>query len=128
MSNSIARRVLVVDDNRKAADSVKTLLELMGHHAAVAYGGELALSVARSFSPEVVLLDLAMPEPDGFEVAQKLREILGEAVKIVALSGFDPEQFLPAFNQAGFDGYILKPATADRLEQTLKQHQTPPPN
>jgi DNA-binding response OmpR family regulator len=113
------KRVLIVDDNQVAADSVARLLQFMGHETAVAYDGETAVVTARSFAPEAVLLDLALPGQDGFGVAHELREMYGESVRIVALSGFDQRHFPTAFREARFDAHILKPATAEVLERVL---------
>jgi CheY-like chemotaxis protein len=113
------RRILIVDDNPIAADSVAKLLEFMGHATAVAYDGVTAVNVARVFNPDAVLLDLAMPGEDGFGIAYELREMFGTSLRLVALSGFARDQFPTAFGDAGFDAHILKPATAETLERVL---------
>jgi len=71
------RRVLLADDNRDAADSLALLLSIEGHEVRVAYGGAAALSLAQSFRPEVALLDIGMPDVDGYQVARALRATPG---------------------------------------------------
>ncbi len=109
-------RVLVVDDNRDIANSVASLLRLLGHTVLAAYDGRTALVAARDFTPDTVLLDLMMPDMDGFEVARKLREMEAlKAVKIVALTGFSQPAYIEATEAAGFDLHLTKPATAQEL-------------
>lgn len=119
MSDSTSRRVLVVDDNRDAADMVASLLSLLGHEVLTAYDGRSALAQARDFQPDVVLVDLVMSGMDGFEFARQLRE-LGDRdelkpLKIVALTGFGQPPVLAATDAAGFDAHITKPATVETL-------------
>src|SRR5260370_21908981 len=85
------RRILVVDDNADAADSLGMLLQVRGDEVRVAYDGLEALELAGKFNPEVVLLDIGMPKISGYDVARRLREMSGDAVFIVAISGWGPE-------------------------------------
>ena len=84
-----ALRVLVVDDNRDAADSLAHMLELMGHHVEVAYAGFKALRSGGDLDPDLVLLDIGLPEIDGYEVARRLRAQRQRAgLRLVALTGY----------------------------------------
>lgn len=110
------RRVLVVDDNADAAWLVAEMLGVHGHTARVAKGGADALSAVKVFSPEVVFLDLSMPDVDGFQVAVELRRTPGlETVRIVALSAWGDDAFRARSAAAGFDAHLAKPAPIAEL-------------
>src|SRR5205085_1706595 len=88
-----SHRVLVVDDNRDIANSVAALLRLLGHTVLPAYDGATALALAGNFNPDVAILDIVMPEMDGFEVARQLRKLpTPKPIKIVALTALDEVQ------------------------------------
>jgi two-component system CheB/CheR fusion protein len=113
-------RVLVADDNRDLVDSLCLLLELLRHQARGVYGGAAALEAARTFRPHVVLLDLGLPDLDGFAVARRLRtEAQLDGVLLVALTGWTREQDRQRAREAGFDHYLLKPVTTADLERLL---------
>jgi CheY-like chemotaxis protein len=116
-----ARRVLIVDDNRDAADALAQLLRLEGHDAEVAYGGMQALQSAHRQRPDLVLLDLGMPGMDGFEVARRLRAELGDEprLRIVALTGWGQDADRQRTAAASFDGHLLKPPSAAELQAVL---------
>ncbi len=113
-------RVLVVDDHRDVANTVATLLKLLGHKVELAYDGPTALQLASEFCPDTVFLDLVMPDMDGFAVARQLRYLscMREA-KIIALTAFTQPAFLQATNDAGFSALITKPASAEELSRAL---------
>lgn len=113
-------RVLVVDDNRDAADSLADLLELLGHEAKVAYDGPAALELARELQPTLVLLDIGLPGMNGFEVARALRsEPHGQGITIVALSGYGRASDKELSRQAGFDDHLVKPVAIEALHGLL---------
>jgi CheY-like chemotaxis protein len=117
------RRVLVVDDNRDAADSTGTLLLLWGHQVKVAYDGESALAVAREYRPDVCLLDLGMPGMNGYQVAQCLRQESGlRGIQLVAMTGFDQEADRQLSRDAGFDSYLVKPVELAALQEVLTRN------
>jgi signal transduction histidine kinase/ActR/RegA family two-component response regulator len=117
-----SRRVLVVDDNVDAAQSLKLLLELWGHEVRVAHDGHAAVEAARAFGPEVVLLDLGLPGPDGYEVARRLRELPGgEAACLVALTGYGREEDRSRSAEAGLQAHLVKPADPATLRGLLTQ-------
>jgi CheY-like chemotaxis protein len=113
-------RILVVDDNRDAADSTGMLLLLWGHKSRVAYDGPSALTAAREFRPDVCLLDLGMPGMSGYQLAERLRQEpdLAGAV-LVALTGFDREGDRESVQAAGFDDHLVKPVEMSGLRDIL---------
>jgi PAS domain S-box-containing protein len=114
------RRVLVVDDNLDTADSLGMLLERSGHEVTVVYSADKALDVAAEFQPEVVLLDIGLPEMDGYEVARRLRLDSGlKGVKLIALTGYGQNSDLQRAKEAGFDYHLVKPAGLDKIEELL---------
>jgi signal transduction histidine kinase/CheY-like chemotaxis protein len=104
------RRVLIVDDNVDAADSLAMVLKLEGHSVEQAYAAGEALRIAAAFEPEIVLLDIGLPEVDGYEIARRLREIPAlRAVKLVALTGYGQAEDRARTHAAGFDLHLVKP-------------------
>jgi CheY-like chemotaxis protein len=113
-------RVLVVDDNADAADSLAMLLAAAGHVTCVAYDGQAAMERARTFSPTAILLDLGMPGIDGFEVARRIRGLPGgEQIVLIALTGWGQERDRHRTSAAGFDVHLVKPVTASDLQTAL---------
>ena len=114
------RRVLVVDDNRDSADSMTLLLRALGHEARACYRGEEALALVPTFDPEVVLLDIALPGIDGYEVARRLRGTRrGSALVLAAMSGFGRDEDRRLAREAGFDHHLVKPVDRELLETLL---------
>ena len=110
------RRVLVVDDNPDAVDSLSDLLRIEGHEVRPAYGGEQALECAREFRPDVAFIDLNMPGLDGFEVARRIRaESWGKPMMLVALTGMGQQSEVEQTRQAGYDYHLTKPALPDQV-------------
>ena len=116
----VPRRILVVDDNADAARALDALLRSLGHETSVAYGGAQALSMAVEFRPDVVLLDIGMPDVDGYEVARQLRSLENQpAFRIVAVTGWGQEPDRQKAREAGFDWHLVKPVDANELMQIL---------
>ncbi|MGZ8272712.1 MAG: PAS domain S-box protein [Burkholderiaceae bacterium] len=114
------RRVLIVDDNRDAADTLAALLDVMGQDVRVAYDGRTALKDAEEFKPTLVLLDIGMPTMDGYEVAAGLRALqLDSRPVLVALTGFGQASDRQRSAQAGFDLHVVKPISPETLAQVL---------
>jgi PAS domain S-box-containing protein len=113
-------RVLVVDDNRDAAETLAALLDVMGHAAPIANDGPQALRMMRSFRPQVVFLDIGMPGMSGYEVAAEIRRdrAFDDAI-LVALTGWGGELDRARSASAGFDEHLTKPATIAAIEQVL---------
>jgi signal transduction histidine kinase/ActR/RegA family two-component response regulator len=115
-------RVLVVDDNRDAADSLGVLLGFLGYVVEVAHDGLGALRAVERFRPALVLLDLGMPEMDGYEVARRLRaQPDGQGLVIVALTGWGQEEDRLRSRQAGFDHHLVKPTDIDALQRLFAE-------
>jgi CheY-like chemotaxis protein len=113
-------RVLVVDDNRDAADSLAILLEIGGHAVGVAHDGPAALELAQSFLPDVVLLDIGMPGMNGYEVAMRLRAIPAHhGALLVALTGWGQDEDKRRAMAAGFDHHLTKPVDSAALGLVL---------
>jgi two-component system CheB/CheR fusion protein len=114
------RRILVVDDNRDAADSLAVFLSADGHEARTAYDGPEALEAARAYRPEAVLLDIGMPGMDGYEVARRLRQEPGlERALLVALTGYGQESDRRRSREAGIDYHLVKPVEPEELRALL---------
>jgi CheY-like chemotaxis protein len=115
-----ARRVLVVDDNRDAAESLAELLELWGSTVQVAFNGTEALSAAAGFRPEVVLLDIGLPDTDGYEVARRLRQRKDlHGVLLAAVTGYGQAEDRQRAREAGFDLHLTKPVDPELLRDLL---------
>lgn len=126
-AGSTARRVLVVDDNQDSADMMQMALELRGHVVATAYDGQSALAMVEQFHPEVVLLDIGLPDLDGYELAERLGQHPNACkARLVAVTGWGEMDHARAGAQ-GFAAHLVKPvdasdvldlvATAPRHEQ-----------
>src|SRR5262249_19154461 len=109
---------LIVDDDPNSAETLATLVRLWGYEARAANDGPSALAEARTFRPEVVLLDLTMPGMDGYDVARRL--VLGpDDALLVAVTGHDDEEDRRRAFEAGFDAHIAKPLDLPILERLL---------
>ncbi len=115
----LARRILIVEDDPTVCRSLTSLLQSRGHTVSIAADGQTALDQVRSLAPQVVLLDLGLPDMDGFEVARRLRVEHGPALQLVALSGYGSPQDLARGKAAGIDQHLLKPVDLARLEAVL---------
>lgn len=114
--------ILVVDDNRDAAETLAALLSMDGHRVCVAYNGPHALEVARREAPEVIFLDLGLPGIDGFEVARQMRKLPGlESAMLVALSGYAQAEDRAATQNSGFDEHLAKPADLAQVYEVLER-------
>jgi PAS domain S-box-containing protein len=116
----VAQRVLVVDDNVDAACSLELLLRSLGHETRVAHDGATALQAASDFEPDIVLLDIGMPDLDGYEVARRLRaQRNGRNIRIVAVTGWGQDADRERSREAGFDVHLVKPVGSDELARAL---------
>jgi CheY-like chemotaxis protein len=114
------RRVLVVDDNHDARDSLGDLLVLSGHEVRVARSGPQAIELAREFRPDVALLDIGLPGMSGYELAGRLRaEPFGPTLLLVALTGYGQDEDRRRTREAGFDHHLTKPADLRQLAGLL---------
>ena len=126
-SGTICRKILVADDNEDAANTLAMLLRLGGHDVRTAHGGEAALTVADEFQPEFALLDIGMPDLDGYEVARRLRVTdTGRNVRLIALTGRGQEEDKRRAREAGFDHHLTKPVSPQMLDTLLIERRRRP--
>lgn len=104
-----ALSILVVDDNRDAADSLHDVLEVHGHEVLAAYDGEAAVELIRTRNPQVALVDIGMPNVDGYEVARRVRELDGARPILVAVTGWGSQSDKQQAKEAGYDYHLTKP-------------------
>ncbi len=121
-----ALKVLIVDDNQDAAQSVAQLIRLLGHHIEVAHDGETALTLAPAFEPDLVLLDIGLPGMDGYQVVRLLKPAAKRGTRFVALTGYGTEESRRQSREAGFDEHVVKPVSVHALENILSRatHET----
>jgi PAS domain S-box-containing protein len=116
------RRVLVVDDNRDSAASMMMMLKLLGHEVVSAHDGIEAVGAAKSFHPEVILMDVGMPRLNGLEATHLIRaQPWGQSVVIIALTGWGQENDKSRSQEAGCDGHLVKPVNLSDLEKVLTE-------
>lgn len=120
--NTAALRTLVVDDDRDTADTLGKLITLGGDDVKIAYDGRAAIEVARTFRPEIGLIDLQIPQLSGFRVAKELRELPElHNMLLVAVTGWSDKAHRTLAKDAGFDQYLVKPFSVIRLRAVLRQ-------
>lgn len=116
----VSCRVLVVDDNIDAAESLAMLLELEGASVRQAHNGYEALAIAREFDADVVVLDIGMPGLDGYAVCRELRALPhGEHLRILALTGWAQQEDRRRTREAGFDAHLVKPVDPEQLTRIV---------
>jgi CheY-like chemotaxis protein len=116
------RRVLVVDDNRDAADVMAILLRGQGSDVKTAYGGQDAIHLASSFQPHVVLLDIGIPQVDGYQAARSIRAAEGgNKVLLIAFTGRDRDGEHKESLAAGFDHHLIKPVSSTDVLKLLDE-------
>jgi len=118
-STSRPLRFLIVEDNRDGAESMAILLRAVGHEARIAFNGPDGLVAADESQPDVVLLDIGLPGIDGYEVSQRLRERYGDALIIVAISGYCTAEDQARSMAAGVDQHLAKPVNPESLLKYL---------
>ena len=111
----MSARVLIIEDDADTREVLQISLEAEGQPVAVAADGVEGLAAAAALRPDVVFVDLKLPGLDGFEVARRLRLLLGPGVRLIALTGFGRSEDLAATAAAGFDGHLTKPVGADAI-------------
>jgi len=116
-----SRRLLLIDDNVDAVESLALLLSAEGHQVRTAYEGESALAVAEDFHPDLVILDIGLPGMDGYEVARKIRARpqIGSPT-LVALTGYGQQEDRKRARAAGFDHHFIKPADVQALQKLIR--------
>ena len=113
-------KILVVDDYESAAFVTGHMFEMMGHDVALAYSGKEALKEADEFKPDLILLDIGMPEMDGLETCKRLKQ--NESLKntrIIAQTGHGDDEIIEACEEAGFYQHLLKPVEIKQIQEIL---------
>jgi PAS domain S-box-containing protein len=117
----VSVKVLIADDSRDGADSLAFLLRAAGHEVETAYDGRTAIQLAEQKRPDVVLLDIGMPEVSGYDVARAIRrEAWGRSLRLVALTGWGQAEHRRRSLEVGFDDHLVKPVELDVLEEVLQ--------
>jgi CheY-like chemotaxis protein len=115
----MSRRILVVEDSVDSAETMAELLKIWGHEVRLAHDGQEALRVAREYRPDIVFLDIGLPDMDGYAVADRLREEGLGGELLVALTGYSKDETKERGGPATFDRHLLKPVTPDALSSVL---------
>ena len=114
------RRVLIVDDNSDAADSLALLLQFEGHETHAVYGAQDALASMESFKPDVAVLDIGLPEMNGYDLARQIRRMpQSKALRLIALTGYGQKEDQERARAAGFDGHLVKPVSLSALQHAM---------
>jgi DNA-binding response OmpR family regulator len=120
--NAARRRVLVVDDHAPSAEMVAEILTLEGYEVRIAHSASEAIEQAQRFSPLVVILDIGLPDEDGFEVARKIKSRSElQQIRLIALSGYGQSQYPRRAREAGFERYLVKPVDLDELLALVRE-------
>ncbi len=123
-ARALRSRILIADDNADAADTLAHLLECAGYETTVAYDGIAALEIAERLHPDVILLDLGMPQLAGDEVARRVREQpWGRTVRLIAVTGYGHDAHRRLTEQVGFDRHLVKPTDPDTLLRVISELQ-----
>jgi CheY-like chemotaxis protein len=118
-----SRRILIVDDNRDSADTLGALLRTLGAIVSVVYTGRAALEALETFPADVVILDIGMPEMDGYDVARRMRSRAdGAHMLLIALTGWSQNHDKERARIAGFDHHVVKPPDIDALRELVIGH------
>ena len=113
-------RILVVDDNRDAADSLAMLIRSLGHEVKTVYDGHAALEEATTFQPDMALVDIGMPGIDGYETVMQLRQRRGNVhLIVIAVTAWTRDEDKRRAYDAGFDLHVAKPVDAEKLKELL---------
>jgi CheY-like chemotaxis protein len=116
-----SRRVLLVDDNCDAAELLAEYLRECGHRVAIATEPKIALELGRTFTPEVVLLDIGLPFMDGYELAARLRsQSRGAIYRFIAVTGYGRDRDRELSSAAGFEHHLVKPVDVEGLEKIIR--------
>jgi CheY-like chemotaxis protein len=114
------RRLMVIDDNKDAAESMSMLFELWGHEVICVYDGRTALETVAKYRPHAVFLDIGLPGMDGYEIAERLRELPESArTVLVAITGYGQDEDRRRSREAGIDHHLVKPVAPETLHELL---------
>ena len=114
-----ARHILVIEDDRDAREILQLVLELEGHRVETAADGATGIRIAAATAPDTVLIDIGLPGMDGYEVARRIRRRLGNATRLVALTGYGDAEARRRIHEAGFDAHLVKPVMPEDFGRLL---------
>jgi len=117
-------RILIVEDDADNREMMRILLESSGHEVHDAADGTSGVEIATRLQPDIVLIDIGLPGLDGYEVARRIRAVLKDGPRLIALSGYGQEKDRQRAFQAGFDDHLLKPVDPTRLLAVLTAPRT----
>ena len=117
-SPSSGRLILIIEDHDDAREALRALLELEGHEVEAAASGPRGVELASARRPDIALVDIGLPEVDGYEVARRLRALTGRPY-LIALTGYGQPDDIKRARDAGFDAHLLKPVDPDALAKVL---------
>jgi CheY-like chemotaxis protein len=119
-SPTAAQRVLLVDDNADAVESMQILLQAFGYEVAIALHPDLALAQLETFAPAAAVIDIGLPGMDGYQLAAEIRRRLaGKPMRLIAFTGYGGAEDIARAKAAGFDAHLVKPVEIDRLLAVL---------
>ena len=113
------RSILIVEDHEDAREALRALLELEGHRVDAAGNGSHAIELVRAQPPDIALIDIGLPEVDGYEVARQIRALAPRCPYLIALTGYGQPEDVKRALEAGFDAHLLKPVDPDALATVL---------
>ncbi|HMJ10298.1 MAG TPA: response regulator [Polyangiaceae bacterium] len=125
-ASGASQRILVVEDNEDARELMRALIEKMGHEVRTAMDGASAIELAREFKPALVLLDIGLPQMDGYSLARKLREEHGTELVLAALTGYGQERDRRLSHDAGINHHLVKPVGLDAVREIIAALPAPP--
>jgi PAS domain S-box-containing protein len=114
-------RILVIEDNADGREMLSISLRLAGHEVWEAATGNEGIEMAQRHAPAIVLIDVGLPDIDGYEVGRRLRQTVGTAARLIAVTGYGPPQDRARSEQAGFDAHVVKPVELSRLAEIIQQ-------
>jgi len=115
------KKILVIDDNQDAADMLAAILEFDGHLVSAAYGAHAGLVFVKEIEPDIVFLDIGMPELNGYEVAEKIRQLpLARQPCLIAFSAWSDPDSIEKVRQAGFDQHVTKGSSIEAMRAVIK--------
>lgn len=124
---SVRRRILIADDNEDSATAMAMIFKLMGNEVRMATDGLEAIQIAEAFRPELILMDIGMPEMNGYDACRQIRkQPWGDSIVIAALTGWSREEDQRHAQDAGFNHHLIKPIDPDCLEKLLEDLSAPP--
>jgi CheY-like chemotaxis protein len=117
-----SKKILVVDDNDDAADTLAAVLDALGYRVEVAHDGPSALNKAEAFVPDIALVDVGLPVMDGYELARRLRTVQGlpPKLRLVAVTGYGQESDRQRSREAGFEAHLVKPVDIAALARVVQ--------